>query len=70
MHAGVNKDDHWEMKNNVKETDEIWVVKKSNTQMGLAFFLFILLCRVKKKKKTFKHYENTILGRGKIIWSP
>lgn len=51
MHAGVNKDDHWEMKNNVKETDEIWVVKKSNTQMGLAFFLFILLWRVKKKKK-------------------
>lgn len=69
MHAGVNKDDHWEMKNNVKETDEIWVVKKSNTQMGLAFFLFILLWRVKKKKKTFKHYENTILGREKIIWS-
>lgn len=51
MHAGVNKDNHWEMKINVKETDETWVVKKSNTQMGLAFFLFILLWRVKKKTK-------------------
>ena len=58
----VEKTDHGELKSNVKERDETSVGTNSNTLMGLAFFLFILIWK-KLKKKLFKHSEGTMSGR-------
>ena len=57
----VEKTDHGELKTNVKEREETWVGTNSNTLMGLAFFLFILIW--KKLKKKIKHSEGTMSGR-------
>lgn len=50
MSVGTEEYNHWTLKTKVEETDETWLGIQWNSLIGLAFFLFTLIWKIKERK--------------------
>ena len=50
MFVGTEEYNHWTLKTKVEETDEICLGIQWNILIGLAFFLFTLIWKIKERK--------------------
>ena len=63
MSVGTEEYNHWTLKTKVEETDETWLGIQWNSLIGLAFFLFTLIWKI-KKISLFKVRAQCQEGRG------